>query len=259
MIVMPAPGVVRRVTSIWLRHQKCYCKHLLANGFPPFVEPILFLVAIGIGLGRHIHTIDGVAYSHFVASGLMASTSMFTSTFELTYGTYIRMEFAKVYDSILSTPISVADAFVGEILWAGSKGVFFSTAVLITISLMGMVHSPLGILAPVVGGITGVIYGALALIVTSYVKDINNFNFYITGACTPMFFLSGIFIPVDELPGYLQQLSYWVPLTHCVSLMRALIFGTIALSHLTDLAWLLICIVIVVFLAVMRMKKRLIT
>jgi lipooligosaccharide transport system permease protein len=222
------------------------------------VEPLLFLAAIGIGLGRHIDSVEGIKYSHFVASGLLASTAMFTATFELTYGTYIRMEFEKVYDAILSTPVGLTDAFVGEILWAGSKGVFFSTAVLLTISLFGMVYSPLCLIAPLVGGLTGIVYGALGLIVTSYVKDINNFNFYVTGCCTPMFFLSGIFIPIRELPVFLQKLSYWVPLTHSVSLIRGLILGKVSMAHAGNLVWLLICIPIVVFIAVARIRKRLI-
>lgn len=258
MIQVTAPGVVRRIISIWQRHQKCYVKNLFANGFPPFVEPILFLLAIGIGLGRHIDTIEGVPYSHFVASGLLASTAMFTSTFELTYGTYIRMEFGKVYDAILSTPVSLSDAFIGEILWAGSKGVFFSSAVLITIGLFGMVHSPLCLLAPLIGGLTGIIYGSMALIVTSYVKDINNFNFYVTGCCTPMFFLSGIIIPINELPRVMQVISYWVPLTHSVAIIRGLILGSVGGAQFADLAWLMVCIPLVMSLAILRIRKRLI-
>ena len=258
MMDIKVPGFLQRVFSIFLRHQKCYCKHLLANGFPPFVEPIIFLAAIGIGLGRHIDNIGGIKYSQFVASGLVASTAMFTATFEMTYGTYVRMEYEKIYDSILSTPISIVDAFLGEILWAGSKGFFFSSAVLIVISLFGFVESPFCILAPFVGVFTGVIYGSLALIITSWVKDINTFNFYITGCCTPMFFLSGIVLPINELPVVFQKISNFIPLTHSVNIVRSLIFGSFSVGIIIDLIFLLIVIPIVLSIAIICIKKRLI-
>ena len=258
MIEIHVPGFFQRVFSIFLRHQKCYCKHLFSNGFPPFVEPIVFLAAIGIGLGRHIDNIAGMKYSQFVASGLVASTAMFTATFELTYGTYVRMEFENIYDSILSTPISIFDAFLGEILWAGAKGFFFSSAVLLVISLLGFVNSPFCVFAPFIGGATAVIYGALALIITSWVKDINTFNFYITGCCTPMFFLSGIILPINELPIIFQKISYFIPSTHSVNIIRSLLLGSFSYSVFYDIIFLAVFMPLCVSLAILCIKKRLI-
>ena len=257
-IPIPPPNFVRRVLSVFYRHYKCYFKHLIANGFPPFVEPLLFLAAIGFGVGRYVNTIDGIKYSLYVAPGLLASTAMFTATFELTYGTHIRMEYKKIYDGMLSTPIGVVDAFIGEILWAGAKGFFFSFAVLVTISFFGLVKSPLALFAPVIGFLTGVIYGSLALIMTSIVKEINNFNFYVTGCCTPMFFLSGIFLPVKELPHILQKISNIIPLTHSVALMRSLILGTVSSANLYNILFLVIFVPPIVWIAIQSIRKRLI-
>lgn len=252
------PGFFWRVFSVWLRHHKCYTRDLFANGFPPFIEPLLFLAAIGFGLGKYVETIDGVKYSLYIAPGLLASTAMFTSTFELTYGTYVRMEHEKIYDAMLATPVGITDAFLGEILWAGGKGLFFSTAVLIVITLFGLVQSPACIIAPFVGFLTGSLFGALALIVTSYVKDMNNFNFYITGCCSPMFFLSGIVIPLKELPPVLKTVAYMIPLSHSVNIMRGLVLGALSPALLLDLLWLIGTLVPVVWFAIYRMKKRLI-
>lgn len=253
-----APSRPWRIFSVFLRHKKCYVKHIFANGFPPFIEPLLFLAAIGFGLGRYVETINGVAYSQYIAPGLLASTAMYTSTFELTYAAYIRMEYERIYDAILSTPIGIADAFLGEILWAGAKGFFFSSAVLVVIASFGLVQSPLGLLAPFIGFLTGVSYGAMGLIVTSWIKDINNFNFYITGCCTPMFFLSGIIIPLEELPKILRVLSFFIPLTHSVNLMRSLVLGSFSMGLWGDLLWLLAFIPVIVTCAVYRIKRRLI-
>jgi len=252
------PSYLNRVISVWMRHRKCYFKNLVANGFPPFLEPLFFLAAIGIGLGRHVDEIMGIKYAKFVASGLLASTAMFTATFELTYGTFIRMQYERIYHAMLSTPVGVAEAFVGEILWAGTKGFMFSGAVLCTITVFGLVDSIWALLTPCVGFITGALFGALALIVTSMVKDMNNFNFYITGCCTPMFFLSGIVLPVNELPGLLKKIAVFMPLTNCVNLMRALILGKFHYALLIDLAWLAVSLPILVVSAVHCIKRRLI-
>ncbi len=252
------PTYINRVISVWMRHRKCYFKNLLANGFPPFLEPLFFLAAIGIGLGKHIDDIMGIKYSKYVASGLLASTAMFTATFELTYGTFIRMHYEKIYYAMLCTPVGVAEAFLGEILWAGTKGFMFSSAVLITITMFGLVDSFWALLTPFVGFVAGSIYGAMALIVTSYVKDINNFNFYITGCCTPMFFLSGIVLPVDELPGILKKIAVFIPLTNCVNLMRALIIGKFDQGLVFDVAWIAVCLPVLVIVSICCIRKRLI-
>ncbi|MCB1194992.1 ABC transporter permease [bacterium] len=257
-IVIDPPGFIQRVLSVFYRHYKCYFKHVVANGFPPFVEPLLFLAAIGFGVGRYVNTIEGMKYSEYVAPGLLASTAMFTATFELTYGTHIRMEYKRIYDGILSTPIGIVDAFVGEVIWAGAKGLFFSLAVLITISFFGLVHSPWALCAPAVGFLTGIIYGALGLIMTSFITEINNFNFYVTGCCTPMFFLAGIFMPVKELPVVLQKVSYCIPLTHSVNLMRGLVLGKLESFHVHNLLFLIIIIPPVVWFAIRCIKKRMI-
>ncbi|MCK4908234.1 MAG: ABC transporter permease, partial [Spirochaetes bacterium] len=54
------PSFIRRIYSVWYRHIRVYTKHLLSNGLPPFLEPLIFLAGIGIGLGMHIKQMDGI-------------------------------------------------------------------------------------------------------------------------------------------------------------------------------------------------------
>ena len=74
-----------------------------------FVEPVLYLVALGFGLGAFVKEINGVPYIKFIAPGLIASSSMFAAAFECTYGTYIRMTYQKTFDAILATPVNIDD------------------------------------------------------------------------------------------------------------------------------------------------------
>ena len=175
------PSFLHRIFSVWYRHMRVYTKYLITNGFPPFVEPLIFLFAIGLGLGKYITEMGGVPYVKFLASGLLVTASMYTAAFECSYGTYIRLEFDKVYDGMLAAPITANDLLMGEMLWAGTKGLFFSTAVLTVISIFGILSPKLFLVVPFIGFLTGVMFAAIALLVTSLVKNIHQFQFIILG------------------------------------------------------------------------------
>jgi len=252
------PSLASRITSVWYRHMLVYTRNLISNGLPPFMEPLIFLAGVGLGLGKYIATMDGLPYIQFLASGLLVTSAMYTSAFELSYGTFIRLEFDKVYDGMLAAPISVNNLLVGEILWAGTKGWFFSFAVLIIVSVFGVIPLSFSLLAPLVGFLTGILFGAISLLVTSFVKNINHFNFYFTGLLSPLFFFSGVVFPVKSLPEVIQPVTWIMPLTHCVDLVRAFCTG-----QFRPILWLnLLYILAVSFLtghfAIRRLKKRLI-
>ena len=176
------PPLWHRLFSVWYRHVRVYAQHLFSNAFPPFFEPLIFLAGVGLGLGRYIDPIDGRPYVQFLAIGLLITSSMWTAFFECTFGTFIRMEFQKTYDGMLSAPITANNLIVGEMLWAASKGFFFSFAVLCMLTLvslvwptaMPMLPMPNALIAPLVGFCNALMFGAMALLITSFVKTINN-------------------------------------------------------------------------------------
>ncbi len=253
------PSLVSRVLSVWLRHYRVYIQNLFSNGFPPFLEPLFFLAGIGLGLGRYVGLIDGTPYVMFLASGIMAPPAMFTATFECTFGTFIRLVFDKNYDGMISSPITVRDLFVGEMLFAGTKGLVFSTSVLCVIYPFNLISSPLGMLAPIGGFFTGLMFAALGLFVTSFVKNINHFNFYFTGVVTPMFFFSGLVFPLDSLPKYLQYAAEILPLTHSIRFFRAFCFNHFDFQFVFSCFYIIIFTVIVGTLAIRRLEKRIIS
>jgi lipooligosaccharide transport system permease protein len=239
---------------------RVYTKNLLSNGFPPFLEPLIFLVGVGLGLGKYIaEPMGGQRYIEFLGAGLLVTTAMFTAAFECSFGTFIRLEFEKVYDGMLAAPMTVNNLIVGEMLWAGSKGLFFSFAVLCILSAFKIIALPYGLLAPFVGFLTGVMFGALSLLVTSFVKTINHFNFYFTGFISPMFFFSGVIFPVENLPYFVRPLAELVPLTHSVRLVRAVCQNTYRPILLLDLLYIAAFIAAVGFFAVHRLRKRLVS
>ena len=260
------PPLYKRLYSVWFRHMRVYSRHLFSNAFPPFFEPLIFLAGVGLGLGRYIDPIDGRPYVQFLAIGLLITSSMWTAFFECTFGTFIRLEFQKTYDGMLAAPLTANNLIVGEMLWAASKGFFFSFAVLFMLTLvsliapqaMPMLPMPQALAAPLIGFANALMFGAMALLITSFVKTINHFNFFMTGIISPMFFFSGVVFPVSNLPRVLQPVAELVPLTHSVRIIRCICDNTLTGDLLWDVLYIIIFTAITGTLAVKRLEKRLI-
>lgn len=251
------PSLTRRLGSVWYRHYRVYRQDLFSNGIPPFLEPLFFLAGIGLGLGKYVGFIDNVPFLVFIAAGIAVPSAMFTASFECTFGTFIRLEYDKVYDGMISAPLKVSDLFVGEILFAATKGLFFSGAVTMVLAAFGLIVGPGFLFAPLIGFFTGALFAALSLLVTSVVKNINHFNFYFTGLLTPMFFFSGIIFPLEDMPGAMQILAWVLPLAHAVSLTRAGWFAQWSPELLWNMCYMLVMTLILGTWAIRRLRKRL--
>jgi lipooligosaccharide transport system permease protein len=252
------PKLGARLFSVWHRHMRVYTRNLVSNGLPPFLDPVIFLVGIGLGLGRYIATMDSLPYLVFLATALPVTSAMFTASYECTFSTFVRLEFQKAYDGMIAAPVTISDLFVGEILWAGSKGLFFSACVVLVISLFGAIPIPMGLLAVPVGFLTGAMFGALSLLVTSFVGNINHFNFYFTGLLSPMFFFSGTVFPLDSLPRGLRLFAELLPLTHAVRLARSLAITRLSPVLFADLAFLVVLTLVAGHFAIRRLRRRIV-
>lgn len=252
------PSLPTRLFSVWFRHVRVYSRHIISNALPPFLEPLIFLVGIGLGLGQYINQMDGFPYLEFLGSGLLMTAAMFTAAFECTFATYIRLEFDKVYDGMLAAPITANNLLVGEMLWAGTKGFVFSFSVMIIVVAFGVLPLPGVLIAPFVGFLTGTMFAALGFLITSFVTSINHFNFFFSGLISPMFFFSGVVFPVENLPAVVRPISEVLPLTHSVRITRGFALGNIEPIMLLDLAYIVVFTFAVGWIAIHRLKKKLI-
>lgn len=126
-----------RTLAVWYRDAKVWTKFYKASILGNMGEPLLYLLAMGWGLGRMVGTVDGVPYIQFLAPGLVCSTAMYAATFECTFGSFTRMTRQNTYDAILATPVSLEDVVAGEILWGATKGLLSGTAMLLVMSCSG--------------------------------------------------------------------------------------------------------------------------
>jgi len=247
-----------RFIRVWQRNRDVFLSlwHSEAPGF--VAEPIIILLAIGLGLGAYVGLVDGQKYIDFVAPGVIASYAMFSASFECTYGTFVRMEYQKTFDAIIATPVSVDDVTAGEIFWGATRSLLTGTIVLVIAAAFQLVHSPWAVFIPVVSFLEGLMFAAIAILFTSIVPSLYSFNYYISLFITPMFYFSGVFFPLSSFPEIVQNLSRVVPLTPVVQLTRALISGEFRLDLLWAFAFIIVLIALFFSVSLVTMRRRLI-
>ena len=221
-----------------------------------FSDPLLYLLALGYGLGQFVGEVEGLPYIAFLGSGIIASSAMNTATFEGLYMAYTRMEVQRTWDGMLAAPLGIADIVLGEILWMGTKSVISAGAILCVITALGLVHSWMALCVIPIGFITGICFGSMALVITSYSNSYEFFLYYITLVVTPMILLSGVFFPLSSLPVQTQQVSSLLPLQHIVALNRSLMSGQLAIVDALHLLIPAGFIVVATAFAIYRLRKR---
>ena len=246
-----------RFIRLWQRNRDVFFRlwHSEAPGF--IAEPIIILLALGLGLGAYIGNVDGQRYIEFLAPGIIASYAMFSASFECTYGSFVRMEYQKTYDAIIATPLNVEDVIAGEIFWGATRSVLTATVILVIATAFQLVHSPWALLIPVVALLQGVMFASIAIFYTSIVPAIYSFNYYFTLFVTPMFLLGGVFFPLSTFPEIVQRLSWLAPLTPAVRLIRALVNGDIGIELLWSVAAIVAVAAVFFSIAMITMRRRL--
>ncbi len=248
---------IKRAFRVWQRNSMVYTKLYKSSIVLNFVEPTLYLIALGLGLGAFVKEINGVPYINFIAPGIIASSSMFAATFECTYGTYVRMTYQKTFDAILATPVNLDDLVAGELMWAATKSTFYGAIIMIVISLFGLVDSALIIFVIPVLFLSGLLFAVISMIFTAIVPGIDSFNYFYTLFMTPMFLFSGIFFPLNNLPPVVSKIAFFTPLYHLVNVCRS--FASGALSRITgDIIWIFVAVILLAPYSFRLMRKRVI-
>lgn len=208
---------------ITLRNWTVYKKDLIANISPTIADPALIMVSLGLGLGTFITDVKGMSYMQYLAPGLTVATALFTSFFESSYGFYVRMSYENVFKAMLTTPIGVREVVVGEMIWVALKGAVMSLCVAIVLALCGMMVNPWLIpTLAIVGFLVALPCGAMGLLATALVNNINQFQTVYSFIIAPLYFLSGIFFPIDQMSAPVRFVAEFFPLIHGVRLAQSL-------------------------------------
>jgi lipooligosaccharide transport system permease protein len=246
-----------RFFRLWQRNRDVFFRLWHSEGAGAIIEPILVLLAFGMGMGAFIGAIDGQRYIEFLAPGIIVAYAMFAASFECTYGSYFRMEHHYTFDAILATPLNVEDITAGEIFWGGTRAFMTGCIILAISAAFQLVPSPWALLIPLVAALAGVMFASIALFFTSIVPSIYTFNFFFTLFITPMFLLSGVFFPLTEFPEIVQKLSWIAPLTPVAHLARGLFQGNFTPNMLTALGIIILWAIVFFSITLVTMRRRL--
>jgi lipooligosaccharide transport system permease protein len=242
---------------VWQRHWLVYTKLYKTSFALNFIEPALYLMAMGFGLGAFVQNIHGQPYIHFIAPGIVASSSVFAAVYECTYGTYIRMTFQKTFDAILATPVNLDDLVAGELMWGATKSVIFGITIMMVIALFGLVDSWRIVLAIPFIFLGGLIFAELSVVFCAIVPGIDSFSYFYTLFMTPLFLFSGIFFPLDAMPNLVSNLAFLSPLYHLVNICRSFSAGDI-IPVIGNMVWLVVVVVLLAPLPFRLMKKKIV-
>jgi lipooligosaccharide transport system permease protein len=223
------------------------------------LNPVLYLTALGVGLGKIVHQSRlGVPYVDFVAPGMLAAVAMQVSSIESAFPVRGAVEWNKQYFSMLATPLRIRDLIAGHLLYIATRAAMVTTIYLVVITAFGTVHSPWALLAVPVGVLCGLAYAGPISAVAVYAER-DPFNPLFRFGIMPMFLFSGTFFPVTQLPHVLREVAYAIPLWHAVDLTRHLTFGTVTLGNAVGhVAYLLAWIVAGVWITHRAHRRRLV-
>lgn len=194
-----------------------------------FLYPVLYLAAMGVGLGslvnQHVHHVSGVTYLDFLAPGLLAATAMQIGANEAMYPVMGAIKWMRTYFAMLASPLGVDDVLFGHLGWIAVRVATVSGIYLAVMAMFGTVLSPLAVLAFPAAVLTGLAFAApVAAFSATQDKDAGFTTIYRFGL-VPLFLFSGTFFPISQLPGWLQVIARITPLYHGVALCRGLVLG----------------------------------
>jgi lipooligosaccharide transport system permease protein len=250
------PVAILGVMSREFGNFKTYWK---GTTFSSILEPIVYLLAFGLGLGATLVKggVGGLSYVEFVGTGMVATAVIFSSALPAMFGTFVKHRFQNTYDAILAAPVDVEELVTAEMLWIGLRSAVYGCCPLLVAIAFGVDPRLTMLLVPFFCFITALGFAAFGITVAATAEKIDQFNYVTSLFITPLFLVAGTFFPISQLPQGVQYAAELNPLYHLVQLVRDASFGlqTVDLFHL---AFLIILALVLWRLAIKQMTKRLI-
>jgi lipooligosaccharide transport system permease protein len=243
-----------------------YRRTFRASVFTSFLTPLLFLTAIGIGLGGYVDpaataALGGMSYLQFLAPGLLVATSMQSAAFEATFPIIGGLNWQRTFHAMYATPLSPRDIALGNLLWTSFRLLMIATVFTIIVVLLGAAYSPAIVLGIPIAVLTGMSFAAPISAFSATQRTPARFNVIFRFIITPLFLFSGVFFPIDTLPAAIQAIAWLSPLWHGVVLTRALVLHVAGTEPILMLIHLLILVTLVVVgtvLTVRLIERRLV-
>ena len=233
--------------------------------FGSFLNPLLYLGALGVGLGSFIAAQDtsalgGYTYLEFLGPGLLAASCMQSASFEATYPIMGKISWRRNYEAMLAAPLSVRDLVLGEMGWICVRLFTISGAFLVVLTIFGIPTSPLAVLGIPAAMLTGLCFFTAIMAFTATQKNDAGFAALFRFVINPLFLFSGTFFPVDRLPDALHAVAALTPLYHGVALIRSLVLQSDDLANWPiHLGYLVVFTAVAAYLAHRLLARRMVS
>ncbi|MFZ2956629.1 MAG: ABC transporter permease [Candidatus Ozemobacteraceae bacterium] len=217
------------IALVWRRYFTVYQKNIVFAITTTFVEPILYLVSFGFGVGGMIGEIEvaglRLTYRQFVFAGIAAQQLLFQGFFEAAYGSFVRMYYQRIFQAMAVTPITLSEILWGELLWDTTKAATATGSVFLIGVLSGDFRvSGVFFLVPVVFA-GGMLFASLGLLTAAKARSIEDISYPQFLFVFPMFLFCGIFFPLETVGPMMRAFAWLLPLTPVVDLMRWVTLG----------------------------------
>jgi lipooligosaccharide transport system permease protein len=252
-----APELSLRWIPVWRRNLLVWRKLAIASVLGNIADPLLYMLALGYGIGSFVPEVGGMKYIAFIGTGMVCQSAMFTSSFEAMYSAFSRMHVQRTWEAIINAPLSLDDVVLAEWIWAATKSVMSVIAILAVVLVLGFGHSWLALWVLPLGFIVGLTFGAFGLVMNSLAPGYDFFTYFFTLVLTPMLLLSGVFFPVDQMPAALQGVAKTLPLSHAIDIARPLLAGRLPSNALLHLAVLFAYACAAYYAALVLTRRRL--
>ena len=227
-----------------------------------FLEPVLYLFSIGVGVGQMIDGFEFngqvVSYAAFVAPGMLAASAMNGAILDSTFGIFFKLRYDKVYEGVLATPMRTIDIARGELAWSLMRSAVYAAGFLVVMAAMGLVSSWWAVLAWPATWLIGFAFAGAGMALTTFMTSWQDFE-YIQLAIVPMFLFSATFFPVTAFHGVLRWVVEVTPLYRGVTLTRELTTGALTVDSLVSALYLVAMGVLGLALASRRFDRLLLT
>lgn len=227
-MTVSTPAAVR----VWESHLTLYRRIWKSNVLGAFLQPLLYLLGMGLGVGALVDRRDdannllgGLTYFQFLAPALMATTGMMISAGESLWPVAGGFKWQRTFHAQAAAPLSVGDITAGLALWQTTRALIAVTGVAGVLLLFDGTRS-WGLLPAIpFGALTGVAFAA-PLTAWSSTRDRDaSFPMIMRFGITPLFLFGGAFYPIAQLPGWMQPIARVTPLWHGVELCRNSVHG----------------------------------
>jgi ABC-2 type transport system permease protein len=212
---------------LWLRELRRYVRSR-AQVVASLGQPLLYLLALGFGLGPVFQRAGQGSYVQFVAPGVVSMTILFSSVFS-GMGLLWDRQFGFLKETLVA-PVPRLHIMLGRTLGAATVAVLQGTLVMIVCLVAGFRPQSMAALplAFVFMGLIACVFAALGTAVGSAIENMQGFQLIMNFLVLPIFFLSGALYPLDNLPPVFSAVTSVDPLTYGVDSLRTIL---IARSH----------------------------